>query len=80
MSKHRPWTEAQTEEQKEARERMALFPVGEKNRDGVEEGVEVIFVKGDIWVVCSFLLPEAQSLCAVSFSRCPLLTGINHSR
>ena len=40
----------QTQEQKEARERMALFPA---SVGGAEEGegVEVLFVKGDIWVV-----------------------------
>ncbi|TFK53048.1 Molybdopterin binding protein [Heliocybe sulcata] len=40
MSKNRPWITQQTEEQRTARERMALFP---------EKG-EVLFVHKDLWV------------------------------
>ncbi|KAI0060034.1 hypothetical protein BV25DRAFT_1828469 [Artomyces pyxidatus] len=40
LSKHRPWIAQQSEEQKTARERMALFP----------ERAEVLFVGKDIWV------------------------------
>ncbi|KZT28225.1 Molybdopterin binding protein [Neolentinus lepideus HHB14362 ss-1] len=40
MSKNRPWINQQTEEQRTARERMALFP---------EKG-EVLFVAKDLWV------------------------------
>lgn len=49
MSNQGSSTATQTKEQKEAGERMALFPAGEDNG-----GVEVIFVKNDIWVVCGF--------------------------
>jgi molybdenum cofactor synthesis domain-containing protein len=42
MSKQHSSIATQTKEQKEARERMVLLPTGEE--------VEVIFVKGDIWV------------------------------
>ena len=41
MSKHRPWISQQTEEQKTARERMALFP----------NDAEVLYIASDIWVV-----------------------------
>jgi hypothetical protein len=41
MSKHRPWVANQTEEQKVARERMALFP----------ERAEVLYIANDMWVV-----------------------------
>lgn len=52
MTKHRSWTATQTPEQRAARERMALFPKGvEGKEDEAEGGVEVLFVKGDIWVV-----------------------------
>ena len=54
MSKHRSWTATQTPEQRRARERMALFPKGEDGKDDAEGGVEVLFVKGDIWVVRLF--------------------------
>ncbi|EGO01312.1 hypothetical protein SERLA73DRAFT_50770 [Serpula lacrymans var. lacrymans S7.3] len=40
MSKHRSWVATQTEEQRTARKRMALFP----------ERAEVLFVARDIWV------------------------------
>ncbi|KAF9029569.1 Molybdopterin binding protein [Hymenopellis radicata] len=40
MNKHRPWVASQTPSQKEAAQRMALFP----------ERAEVIFVGQDIWV------------------------------
>ncbi|KAI0318225.1 Molybdopterin binding protein, partial [Amylostereum chailletii] len=40
MSKHRSWVTQQTEEQKVARERMALFP----------ESAEVLYTARDIWV------------------------------
>jgi hypothetical protein len=51
MSRLRTWPMDQTSEQKEARERMALFPVGDGNSGENGDGVEVLFVKGDIWVV-----------------------------
>lgn len=51
MTKHRSWIATQTPEQRKARERMALFPKGEDGKEGAEGGVEVLFVKGDIWVV-----------------------------
>lgn len=41
MSKNRPWVAQQSEEQRVARERMALFP----------EKAEVLYVAKDIWVV-----------------------------
>ena len=44
MSRNRPWISTQTEEQKTARERMALFP----------SKAEVLFVAQDIWVVCPY--------------------------
>ncbi|KAI0267359.1 Molybdopterin binding protein [Gloeopeniophorella convolvens] len=40
LSKHRPWIHTQTDEQRKARERMALFPAG----------AETIFIAKDIWV------------------------------
>ncbi|KAK0469184.1 MoaB/Mog domain-containing protein [Desarmillaria tabescens] len=40
MNKHRPWISSQTKLQREATQRMALFP----------ERAEVIFVGSDIWV------------------------------
>ncbi|ETW77343.1 molybdenum cofactor biosynthesis protein [Heterobasidion irregulare TC 32-1] len=40
MSKNRPWVTQQTEEQKKARDRMALFP----------DCAEVLFIAKDIWV------------------------------
>ncbi|EPQ51811.1 Molybdopterin binding protein [Gloeophyllum trabeum ATCC 11539] len=40
MSKNRPWISQQTEEQRTARERMALFP----------DKAEVLFVAKDLWV------------------------------
>lgn len=43
MSKNRPWVTQQTEEQKKARDRMALFP----------DRAEVLFIAKDIWVVRS---------------------------
>lgn len=51
MTKHRTWTAEQTPAQREARDRMALFPLGDPNKPEGEGGVEVLFVKGDIWVV-----------------------------
>jgi molybdopterin-biosynthesis enzyme MoeA-like protein len=39
--KHRTWISKQSEEQRTARKRMALFP----------DAAEVIFVASDIWVV-----------------------------
>ena len=43
MSKHRKDLAKQTDEQKEARNRMALFPSGEK--------AEVLFTSPELWVV-----------------------------
>ncbi|TFY74180.1 hypothetical protein EWM64_g9833 [Hericium alpestre] len=40
MSKHRPWVAQQNDEQRKARERMALFP----------EKAEVLFIARDLWV------------------------------
>jgi molybdopterin-biosynthesis enzyme MoeA-like protein len=40
-SRHRTWVAQQSEEQRTARKRMALFP----------EAGEVLFVASDIWVV-----------------------------
>jgi molybdopterin-biosynthesis enzyme MoeA-like protein len=40
-SRHRVWMSQQTEEQRTARKRMALFP----------EAGEVLFVASDVWVV-----------------------------
>ena len=59
MNKHRTWIKEQTKEQRDARERMALFPVG-NGENG--EGVEVLFVKADIWVVSPFTLPPSLPL------------------
>jgi len=49
-SRHRRWTKEQTPEQKLAREQMAWFPHtgGDRVVDG--DGVEVLFVREDIWV------------------------------
>jgi hypothetical protein len=44
-SRHRTWLSQQSEEQRTARKRMALFP----------EAGEVLFVAGDSWVVSIFL-------------------------
>lgn len=41
MSKHRSWLHTQNDEQRHARERMALFPAN----------AEALFVASDIWVV-----------------------------
>jgi len=41
IAKNRPSLVHQTEEQRTAQKRMALFP----------EGAEVLFVAGDLWVV-----------------------------
>jgi len=41
LIKHRSWVHTQNEEQKRARERMALFPAN----------AELLFVARDIWVV-----------------------------
>lgn len=51
----------QTQEQKEARERMALFPA---SVGGAEEGegVEVLFVKSDIWVVSYTFRPFSRTV------------------
>jgi len=43
--KHRSWVHTQNEEQKRARERMALFPAN----------AELFFVARDIWVVSNYL-------------------------
>jgi molybdopterin-biosynthesis enzyme MoeA-like protein len=43
--KHRSWVQTQNEEQKRARERMALFPAN----------AELLFVARDIWVVSNRL-------------------------
>lgn len=43
--KHRSWAQTQNEEQKRARERMALFPAN----------AELLFVARDIWVVSNHL-------------------------
>ena len=51
MSKLRSWVGQQTEEQKVARERMALFP----------DRAEVIYIAEDIWVVRRSLLYEGHS-------------------
>jgi molybdopterin-biosynthesis enzyme MoeA-like protein len=45
LIKHRSWVHTQNEEQKRARERMALFPAN----------AELIFVARDIWVVSDHL-------------------------
>jgi hypothetical protein len=52
LIKHRSWVHTQNEEQKRARERMALFP----------SNAEMLFIARDIWVVsnrfvCPFLSP-----------------------
>lgn len=62
MTKHRSWTATQTPEQRAARERMALFPAGDPNKPEGEGGVEVLFVKGDIWVVRIAFITLALSL------------------
>ncbi|CAE6351544.1 unnamed protein product [Rhizoctonia solani] len=60
MSKHRPETQNQTQEQRTARERMALLPEG--------PGAEALFVCDDLWVPVSRLqgklcvLPGVPSL------------------
>ena len=45
LIKHRSWAQTQNEEQKRARERMALFPAN----------AELFFVASDIWVVSHHL-------------------------
>jgi len=45
LIKHRSWVHTQNEEQKRARERMALFPAN----------AELFFVAKDIWVVSNHL-------------------------
>jgi len=45
-SRHRTWISQQSEEQRTARKRMALFP----------EASEVLFVASDIWVVRNIAL------------------------
>ena len=45
LIKHRSWVRVQNEEQKRARERMALFPAN----------AELFFVEKDIWVVSNHL-------------------------
>jgi molybdopterin-biosynthesis enzyme MoeA-like protein len=45
LLKHRSWVHTQNEEQKCARERMALFPAD----------AEMLFVAKDIWVVSNHL-------------------------
>ncbi len=53
MNKHRPWISSQTTSQREATQRMALFP----------ERAEVIFVGSDIWVVrLNFILSLSYAL------------------
>jgi len=47
LGKHRSWVHTQNEEQKRARERMALFPAN----------AETLFVASDMWVVSSHRLP-----------------------
>jgi hypothetical protein len=58
-SKHRAWILQQSEEQRTARKRMALFP----------DAAEVFFVASDIWVVsildCNAETPD-QSLIPTS--------------
>jgi molybdopterin-biosynthesis enzyme MoeA-like protein len=51
-SRHRTWMSQQSEEQRTARKRMALFP----------EAGEVLFVASDSWVVSMSLLRVASSL------------------
>lgn len=43
MSRHRADIMTQTDEQRQARERMALFPAN----------AEVLFIAPDVWVVCT---------------------------
>ncbi len=47
LLRHRSWVHIQNEEQKRARERMALFPAN----------AELFFVARDIWVVSDHLPP-----------------------
>lgn len=58
MSKHRTDVAKQTEEQRTARQRMALFP----------DGAEVLFVQKDLWVV-SFQCPALVSAMVVNTHR-----------
>lgn len=51
MSKQRSWIDTQNEEQRRARERMALFPAN----------AETLFVASDIWVVRIYQLPFLSS-------------------
>jgi hypothetical protein len=46
FSKHRSWIHTQNEEQRRARERMALFPAN----------AEALFIARDIWVVSNYLI------------------------
>ncbi len=50
-TKHRSWLHTQNEEQKRARERMALFPAN----------AETLFVAKDIWVVSNHPFPPSFS-------------------
>lgn len=61
MSKNRPWVAQQTEEQRVARERMALFP----------DKAEVLYVAKDIWVVSHaywFLKSWSSKFASLSYS------------
>jgi hypothetical protein len=58
MSRHRTWAKEQTLEQKQAGEQMAWFPDAGGNGAVEGEGVEVLFIRGDIWVVSTRWLPS----------------------
>jgi molybdopterin-biosynthesis enzyme MoeA-like protein len=51
LSKHRSWIHTQNEEQRRARERMALFPAN----------AEALFVVKDLWVVSNHLPPTRDA-------------------
>jgi len=61
-SRHRRWTKEQTPEQRLAREQMAWFPHtgGDSVVDG--DGVEILFVREDIWVVSVFVFSAILDL------------------
>ena len=60
MSKHRSWLHTQNEEQRRARERMALFPAD----------AEVLFVASDIWVVSNQPNQPSLSLSPPATKKC----------
>jgi hypothetical protein len=51
LTRHRSWIHTQNEEQRRARERMALFPAN----------AETLFVAKDIWVVSNHPFPPSFS-------------------